>query len=686
MKEADMFKSIILVSMLLPFFIGASPLAADQTEEHYYAIEQNGVISGYAHVVTLETEFSGRPCIQLIDSLWMQVSALGKSIEVKCRFEYRIDPQNGMYFYHSSAIDQGGTKMGAIMEVNGDSMYIMSDSGGDTSAVFLPPETIRESSRMYKHLVNFFVGDALSQKECLVFSERDGKVNTVTLFNRGKVRLELGGEIYDALAVESLNRTTGVQIKMWVDAATGLLLKASHPFRDTYLSDASIRDRIGRADLNDYLLARVNKVITDPWAISYMKVQAKLQPGGVWITPDGLNVPGQKFEGTVKDNRIDGVFEISHERYDGLNAPVFPCDFSNVDTLQRYLKPSEMIESDDSSLIREARKIAAGSKDAWEAATRLSRWVHEEIRYDLPGGGTALKTYQMRLGECGSHSNLLTAFCRAVGIPARGVFGCMYLPDHGGAFGQHAWNEIYMVSAGWIPVDCTIKEISYADCGHIRLGEWTSGTAMFNPEKMEILDYRVAADSAGDKSESAALALYNPYVGKYQGERGVLTIVIHEGSLGLDIPGRNMIFGLKDPDTSGYWYFKLSDAAAVSFGKDSTGAIASMTINEYQTLPRAPISDSVANESGIPEEYRRLVGRYLVPMQNVTLGIVFLNDQLSLLLPKDRTISLRKSESRDHWTGDRSESTSIGLSFDTNEEGRATAMKLSTHTRCSRQR
>jgi transglutaminase-like putative cysteine protease len=92
-------------------------------------------------------------------------------------------------------------------------------------------------------------------------------------------------------------------------------------------------------------------------------------------------------------------------------------------------------------------------------------------------------------GECGSHSRLLTAFCRASGIPARLSIGCMYSPLYGGSFGQHAWTEVYMGDeAGWVAIDATISEFDYADAGHIRLGTATS----FQSEKMEILDYRIS--------------------------------------------------------------------------------------------------------------------------------------------------------------------------------------------------
>ena len=86
---------------------------------------------------------------------------------------------------------------------------------------------------------------------------------------------------------------------------------------------------------------------------------------------------------------------------------------------------------------------------------------------------------------------LLAAFCRSVGIPARVVWGCLYTLEYGGSFGHHAWNEIYMGEAGWIPVDATIHEHDYVDSGHIRIGILHTRQTVINFKEMEILDYRI---------------------------------------------------------------------------------------------------------------------------------------------------------------------------------------------------
>jgi hypothetical protein len=250
-------------------------------------------------------------------------------------------------------------------------------------------------------------------------------------------------------------------------------------------------NRIKMVNLDDTLCAKVGVVITDVQAITLMKVRAILEPTGVWVTPEGLNVPGQRFTGTIRDNLIEGVFEIEDTRYDGADAPVFPADLSPDEVLRKYLEPETFIESDDPVLVLQALELTAGSKDSWEAACRLSRWVAQNIGYAIPGGGTARKTYDLRAGKCGAHAMLLAAFCRAVGIPARVVWGCMYASSYGGVFGQHGWNEIYMGPAGWIPVDATAEEIDFVDSGHLRIGIYESPVTALNPRQMQVLAYRV---------------------------------------------------------------------------------------------------------------------------------------------------------------------------------------------------
>ncbi|MBD3404105.1 hypothetical protein GF420_14535 [candidate division GN15 bacterium] len=670
-----LFRTILILAIALGTFSSAG--LADEINELYYAIEQNGTVCGYAHVLITETERDNRRVIELTDSLWIQIALMGKTITGKYVFTYTIDPVTGMYAHHTSEIDQETLQMGAVVDVDGNAVRIASLPDNDTSIVEVPPGTIFQNTRLHPHVVRWFEDESLESKTKTVFSEIDGVTNEVEYRKIGHEELQLIGNTYDALKVMILNRTTGVSATLWLAPETGLLLK-TESIRSSYLADASIRERVQTAEFDSNIYAKVGTVISNPWALSYVKVHVKATPGGMWLTPEALNTPGQTFDGTVTDNRIDGVFEIRYDRYDGSDAPPFPLDFTDVDSLKPFLEPSDFIESDEPELIAEAKRITDGAGDAWEAATRLSEWVNEEIGYDLPGGGTALGTYRLRLGECGSHANLLAGFCRAVGIPARCVFGCMYVPDHGGAFGQHAWNEIYMGDAGWIPVDCTVDEVTYADCGHVRLGVWTSRMAMLNPDTIVLLDYSVGEGTFADLVKATNME-YAGLVGEYRGPDKVLTILTQDQRLAIDIPGQ-MTFQLKDPDEHGEWFFVLTDRVSVSFDTDASGRASSLTINSRQRLPRA--QDTIAIDmSGIPEAFHAYVGKYSLPMQNALVSVTCDDNHLNLAFSQEHSVRMEPSDEGESFIARTPKSTLV-ITFDPGDAGTASALKFSELVTC----
>jgi transglutaminase-like putative cysteine protease len=410
-----------------------------------------------------------------------------------------------------------------------------------------------------------------------------------------------------------------------------------------------------------------------------MKVEAKIEPSGLRVTPEGLNVPGQRFSGTVEDNLIDGTFEVEHPRYNGSGAPPFPPDFSRDGVLREYLEPQEFIESDDPVLIDKAHELADGSKDAWEAATRLSEWVAENIGYAIPGGGTARKTYDIRVGECGAHSFLVAAFCRAVGIPARVVWGCMYISNMGGSFGQHAWNEIYMGDAGWVPVDATVRETGYLDSGHIRFGMYQSLTTSFNPHKLKILDYRLGPEGAA-RDDKAIERKYKAYLGKYDGPGGLKAkIFVQDGNLTVDIPGK-VTLAFNEPDKEGRWYGKVTDKLFLVFEKDGSDKINVMNMHELVTLLRKSVPDEM--DEDVPEELRAYLGKYLLPQLQAEFTVLHRGGGLAVYDPlATRTIGLQPPDDRGRWVDEFGKNS---MSFDTDEAGGVTAMIIDSHTKFRR--
>jgi len=674
MKVFILFIAFLAVSVCLQ---AAVPWFDEDTL--YYGIEVNGVPCGYAEINISPLNKDGKEMVLLEERIIVMQKALGMEFDSEINMVYHIDPSTDQFTYHENQITQGPVEVGMTVIIEEDTALVSSTMSTGTKAVALSPDVILDNPLFRPFLVRDFVDKGLDEKTYRFLEIREGVVQETTYRRIGTEKIELAGRTYNALIVEGMNREIGLKSKWWIDSNDGRVLKVS-PIsnRVVYLADRSIVERIETADLDDVILSKANVSIADIPSIAYMKVRVSIEPVGLWFTPESLNAPGQRFAGTVTENLIEGEFEIEIPRYDGLNAPPFPPEYTGDELLEEFLEPEDYIESDDPVLQEKAREITEGSADSWEAAKRLSRWVADNISYAIPGGGTARKTYDMRAGECGAHSLLLASFCRAVGIPARVVWGCTYVPQRGGSFGQHGWNEIYMGKAGWIPVDATAYEIDFIDSGHIRLGELQSPIVSFNPHKLEILDHRMLNDGAADV-EGGGDGKYAAYVGKYRGQDSDLTLLVRDGSLALDIPNR-MVLAFRDADEEGKWICTMSNRLFLTFEESDEGEIEQMRIHEIVEMPRKADPEEIAEE--VPTELRRYLGIYSFAAMQADFTVLFEGGRLAVHDPLEKhTVGLKRLGDTEKWIDEFDKNV---IYFDTDEDGRIAALVIEAISRCSR--
>ncbi|TNF47998.1 transglutaminase domain-containing protein [bacterium] len=100
-----------------------------------------------------------------------------------------------------------------------------------------------------------------------------------------------------------------------------------------------------------------------------------------------------------------------------------------------------------------AENITGGIDDPWEKAQAVGRWVFTNLGKSMRECFSALDVLEAREGECQSHSILTVALCRAAGVPARFVYGVVYMSDRD-AYLYHTWVETY--AGEWIPMDPTL--------------------------------------------------------------------------------------------------------------------------------------------------------------------------------------------------------------------------------------
>ena len=461
--------------------------AQDRIDKYFIGIELKDVLCGYSEVYVTPPQAADALFLALDQKTYISFRALGQDISQKQVFNYRIDPVGGNFIYHDSYLEQGEIQASATMTVVDDSLFIRPE-GQTASSVFLPENTLLPNTMFFRHLQEDFGTGGLDSCSYRMLNVRTGRVQDYVYHKLGDEWIELNNTVYEAVIVEEKDPGTGLLTTYWIDKDSGLRLKmeTSTGLR-MYLTDLSVMERLSTGNADDLIFVRTNELIADLRRISSMTVQADLDAFPV-SGMDDLNLPGQSFEGTIEGNSLKGFFKVEHHLYKGEDALSFGQAHDFARELNRYLQPDDLIQSEDPEIKELALRLTAGSKDFWEATCRLSSWVVDSIGGSITGG-SALETLHRGDGSCGAQSMLLAALCRASGIPARVVWGCVYTPEYGGSFGHHGWNEIYVGEAGWIPIDATLHESDYVDSGHVRLGELHTQSTLINYREMKILNY-----------------------------------------------------------------------------------------------------------------------------------------------------------------------------------------------------
>jgi len=183
--------------------------------------------------------------------------------------------------------------------------------------------------------------------------------------------------------------------------------------------------------------------------------------------PDGdLEVFHSEWsDGSEAHFQIKTVVTTADRHFDITKRSIAP---ERDDILRRNLQASQLIPND--GLAHQlGTRIVGRIKDPVAQTKAIYDWVVENTIYDaeLPGCGNGDINRQLISGKYGGRSadinGLFVAICRAIGIPARCVFGLRVGPSRlfrslgltgeDATRAQHVRAEFYVPGFGWIPVD-----------------------------------------------------------------------------------------------------------------------------------------------------------------------------------------------------------------------------------------
>ena len=677
MKKKEILTRLVplICTILLAGFAGAQEPDPCKTggQTCYFGVKMNDVLYGYSVETYCNGILDGKQVRYEYSDVVIKMSLLGSDMDAGFRSKYAIDPVTRRALEIEMDVINGKSVVTTITRITGDTAWYSSPTSGVNKSIPVDMDVIFASQSWYPHLYDDFIVKSSSEKKYKVYDPIKGEITEKGYARKSEETIVLSDSTFHTLVIEETDFATGIKTTLWLNKADGFNVKTLVAGRTIFLADRSVTSRISFANMDNDFFARVNKRIPDIMNLSWLRVKTQVNSYGEEIAHESLNFPGQKFEGTVTGSLIDGIFEVEPVRYSGKNAPFFPPDFSKSPELKKYLESELMIESDDPAINSEAVRITSGSKDSWEAAIRLSKWVAENIAGALPGGISAKNTLKTREAECGGHSRLLAAFCRAVGIPARLSVGCMYTSYYSGGFGQHAWTEVYMGDAGWIPVDATINEADFIDAGHIRLGE----KATFRPVAMEILDFR----SGTKNSDSDIPDEFRPMLGSYMNvdQYRMIKIIPGKEGLAIDIPGR-IILDLNPPDDSGRWFPKMTREISLTPGNIVEGKSEKMIMHQYFRLKKISVPDSGLYQ--IPLEFMKFAGNYQFAPAKLSLDVLFSDGSLNTQEPLGKSKNrISYSKTGDSWID---ETGTYEIGFISNSENEITHLTFTVKTEFQR--
>lgn len=158
----------------------------------------------------------------------------------------------------------------------------------------------------------------------------------------------------------------------------------------------------------------------------------------------------------------------------------YPLNYVGSSYLQ-YLDFGEFIDIDD-SIKAQASLIASGEDDVYIVASKVAKWIREDVNYDLSTltqnpNQKSSEVFKSKSGVCREITNLYVSMMRSLGIPSRVVTGYAYTNSDdlvdllNSNWGGHAWAEV-LIGDTWVPFDLTYNQYGFVDASHIVLDKY----------------------------------------------------------------------------------------------------------------------------------------------------------------------------------------------------------------------
>jgi hypothetical protein len=466
------------MKMLLLLYFATTMHAADR----WYEIRIADHPSGYQHSTTAVLEGGS---IKSTDDTLIVINRLGSKVEIKTVAE-SIENAAGELVSVKEETSQSQQTLITEAELKGDRILLRSTTGSNSYNRSMTLKAPVCGPARFAHMIGQLTkpGDEAS---CRLYAPSFGAPYKST-------RTLMGAETLDGqkvLRVKTELAGLGSMTELLDPDGFAFEVEREMPFGKMVVRavdrETALRAAVGAelpAESFDRTMARSNVRFADARAVE--RVKLKLTHEKPELGWPAFTSPMQRVLEKTPSALILEVAQperlASREKID--EAP--------------FLRPNQILQSDDPEVVRLAQEIAGKEHDRYRAARKLQDWVAAHMTFDL---GIALapasEVARNRKGTCAAYSVLLASMARAVGIPSRIAGGYIYVY---GIWGGHAWVEL-LIDNQWLPLDAAGYRPGVADAARIQFGSYTAennlaafavaGNQMYGNVDIEVLEYSI---------------------------------------------------------------------------------------------------------------------------------------------------------------------------------------------------
>jgi hypothetical protein len=226
----------------------------------------------------------------------------------------------------------------------------------------------------------------------------------------------------------------------------------SRPRTTTVQYGVTVRDVAILAPANALYLW-LPRVISTPEQRKIQLVRQAPEP----VVGDHNNVALFRLENLVRGDRESIVFGFMYERYQvetQVTASKVPLTYAATpDLATRFTAADALAPAAAPEIVKAAATAVGSEKNPYLKARRLYTWMLGQLSRGPTGRTTdAVAALKAKRGDALAYASLFCALLRAAKVPARMVSGAI-VGDTGQRTLPHWWDEFYIDTVGWIPVD-----------------------------------------------------------------------------------------------------------------------------------------------------------------------------------------------------------------------------------------